>query len=76
MRTYFHSGERLKRAEETDDVDEGLQTRRDLLKTAGRFAAYTPPAVMVLLAPSRETFAQSGGGGGSDSNSSDSDSSN
>ena len=53
----------MKRVGNKDRNDEG-QTRRDWLKTAGRFAAYTPPAVAVLLAPSREAFAQSGGGGG------------
>lgn len=38
------------------------EARRDFLKKAGRFAIYTPPAMMVLMKPGREAIAQSGNG--------------
>lgn len=31
------------------------ESRRDFLKKAGKFAVYTPPAVMVLMKPSYAT---------------------
>ncbi|MGB5301414.1 MAG: hypothetical protein WBN08_09400 [Thiogranum sp.] len=31
--------------------DAAGQSRRDFLKTAGKFAVYTPPAVMMLMKP-------------------------
>jgi hypothetical protein len=55
----------MNRSEGKDTEIETVEhTRRELLKTAGRFAAYTPPAMMVLMVPSPTTFAQSGGGNG------------
>ena len=47
---------------ESSTKDEGT-TRRELLQAAGRFAAYTPPVLTMLLAPSDDAFARSGGGG-------------
>ena len=40
---------------------EAQAARRAFLKKAGKFAAYTPPALMVLMHPSRHAIAQSGG---------------
>lgn len=37
--------------------DSNLSTRRDFMKTAGKLAVYTPPAVMLLMQPSREAIA-------------------
>ena len=39
------------------------ETRREFLVKAGKFAIYTPPAVMLLMHPSKDALAQSGGGG-------------
>lgn len=36
-------------------------SRRNFLKRAGTLAAYTPPAMIVLLQPSQSVFARSGG---------------
>ena len=36
-------------------------SRREFLKAAGKFAVYTPPAMMVLADPSLAQIAQSGG---------------
>jgi hypothetical protein len=33
------------------------ETRREFLKTAGKMAIYTPPAIMLLMKPSREALA-------------------
>lgn len=38
------------------------ESRRDFLKKAGRFAAYTPPAMMLLMKPSHASIMRSGGG--------------
>jgi hypothetical protein len=38
------------------------ESRRDFLKKAGKFAVYTPPAVMVLMKPSYATVSGSGTG--------------
>lgn len=35
--------------------------RRDFLKKAGRFAVYTPPALMVMMKPSHAQFLKTGG---------------
>jgi len=35
------------------------ESRRDFLKKAGKFAVYTPPAVMVLMKPSYATVSGS-----------------
>ena len=36
-------------------------TRREFVKTAGKLAIYTPPALMLLMRPSREAVAASAG---------------
>jgi hypothetical protein len=36
------------------------ESRREFMKAAGRFAVYTPPALLVLMKPSREAIAASG----------------
>ena len=33
------------------------KSRRDFLKTAGKFAIYTPPALMILMNPDRAALA-------------------
>ena len=38
------------------------ESRRKFLKTAGKFAVYTPPALMLMSKPGSEVFAQTGGG--------------
>ena len=38
------------------------ESRRDFLKKAGKFAVYTPPAVMVLMKPSYATVSGSTNG--------------
>ncbi len=38
------------------------ESRRDFLKKAGKFAVYTPPAVMVLMKPSYATVSGSANG--------------
>lgn len=38
------------------------QSRRDFLKKAGKFAVYTPPAIMLMMQPSRNAIAYSGRG--------------
>jgi len=40
------------------------ESRREFLVKAGKFAIYTPPAVMLLMHPSKDALAQSGNGGG------------
>jgi hypothetical protein len=40
-----------------------LEARRDFLKKAGKFALYTPPIVSLLMYPSMQAIAKSGGGG-------------
>ena len=44
-----------------DQADPSLQARRAFLKQAGKFAAYTPPTVMLLMHPGRASIAASGG---------------
>ena len=39
---------------------EARAARREFLKKAGRFAVYTPPAMMVLMRPSSAGIARSG----------------
>jgi len=46
---------------ETPEGAQAREARRDFLKKAGRFAIYTPPAMMVLMRPSSATIARSGG---------------
>ena len=36
-----------------------IRARRDFLKKAGKFAAYTPPAMMLLMYPSRDAISKS-----------------
>ena len=38
------------------------ESRRKFLKTAGKFAVYTPPVLMLMSKPGSEVFAQTGGG--------------
>ncbi len=38
------------------------ESRRKFLKTAGKFAVYTPPALMIMSKSSHVAFAASGGG--------------
>lgn len=38
------------------------ETRREFLVNAGKFAIYTTPAIMMLMHPSKDALAQSGGG--------------
>ena len=38
------------------------ESRRKFLKTAGKFAVYTPPALMLMSKPGGKVFAQTGGG--------------
>ena len=37
-----------------------MESRRNFLKTAGKIAVYTPPAMMALANPSLEAIARSG----------------
>ena len=46
-----------------DFQDDRLNSRREFLKKAGRFAAYTPPAMMMLMKPSHASIQKSGGMG-------------
>ena len=46
-------------AQETKDKTE---SRRKFLKTAGKFAVYAPPAIVVMAHTSEEGIASSGGG--------------
>jgi len=39
---------------------EATRSRREFLKKAGKYAIYTPPAVMLLMKPSQATFCRSG----------------
>lgn len=40
------------------------EARREFLVSAGKFALYTPPALMLLMHPSKNALAVSGGGNG------------
>jgi hypothetical protein len=42
-------------------TDHSLEARRAFLRKAGRFAAYTPPTIMLLMHPSAKSIAASGG---------------
>jgi hypothetical protein len=42
-------------------LNEAEQARRDFMKAAGKLAIYTPPALMLLMRPSREAVAASAG---------------
>jgi hypothetical protein len=39
--------------------DRTIRARRDFLKKAGKFATYTPPAIMLLMYPSRDAISKS-----------------
>jgi hypothetical protein len=41
--------------------NEVTKSRRDFVKSAGKLAAYAPPAMVVLMKPSNVAFARSGG---------------
>ncbi|WP_319005597.1 hypothetical protein [Pararhizobium sp. YC-54] len=49
-----------------NDAHEDADGRREFLKSCGRFAAVTPPAITMLLSTSltSNAIAKSGGGGG------------
>ena len=38
-------------------LNEAEQARREFMKAAGKLAIYTPPALMLLMRPSREAVA-------------------
>ncbi len=44
------------------------ESRRDFLKTAGKFAVYTPPALMIMSKSSHATFTESCGSSCSEEN--------
>ena len=46
-----------KNSKATNGHESQEPSRREFLKTAGRIAIYTPPAVMMLLHPSRKALA-------------------
>lgn len=43
-----------------DPEREAARSRREFLKKAGRFAVYTPPAVMLLMEPGKASMLRSG----------------
>ena len=44
------------------DPQDGVEeSRRKFLKSAGKLAAYTPPAMVLLMQPAKDVFARSGG---------------
>jgi len=47
---------------ENSSFNEIEESRREFMKTAGRLAVYTAPAMVVLMKPSREAIAASGAG--------------
>lgn len=49
-------------ADAVDPEQVVAESRRDFLKKAGKFAVYTPPAVMVLMRPSYATVSGSANG--------------
>ncbi len=52
----------MKKLTDKEDVnsEETASSRRDFLKKAGKFAIYTPPAVMMLMKPSFAASSQKG----------------
>ena len=52
------------------EIDGTESSRRKFLKTAGKFALYTPPALMVMTGAGTQAFAKSncnnGGGNGTE----------
>ncbi len=42
-----------------DQNQNKLESRRDFLKTAGKFAVYTPPALMIMSKSSHANFTES-----------------
>jgi hypothetical protein len=47
----------------SQERDSAAINRREFLKSAGRFAVYTPPALMLLMQPGYAKIAKSGGQG-------------
>ena len=45
---------------ENSSFNEIEESRREFMKTAGKLAVYTAPAMLVLMKPSREAIAASG----------------
>ena len=45
----------------TDNEITTSESRREFLKTAGKFAVYTPPALLLMNKPSHATFKKTGG---------------
>lgn len=68
---HFYEGGEMKRTERYDKSTADSDGRREFLKSCGRFAAVTPPTVILLLSTSltSNAIAKSGGGGGHDSGS-------
>ena len=46
---------------ENKNKESKAESRRDFLKTAGKFAVYAPPALLLMGKPSHATFTKSGG---------------
>lgn len=44
-----------------DNEKNTSESRREFLKTAGKFAVYTPPALLLMNKPSHATFKKTGG---------------
>ena len=51
---------------ETQSNSNKTESRRKFLKTAGKFAIYTPPALMLMNKPSHATWKKTGGHTGHD----------
>jgi len=52
----------MKADETTKDIQSSdEETRREFLVKAGKVAIYTPPAVMLLMHPSKKVLASGGG---------------
>ena len=48
--------------DESNSDKDKTESRRKFLKTAGKFAVYTPPALILMSKPGSEVFAKTGGG--------------
>lgn len=46
---------------QNESSDQVQDSRRKFLKTAGKIAVYTPPAMLIMSQPSYATFQKSGG---------------
>ncbi|ADE14761.1 hypothetical protein Nhal_1627 [Nitrosococcus halophilus Nc 4] len=52
----------IEKKTQVDSEENRAEARRKFLKTAGKFALYTPPALMLLMHPSVHAISKSGGG--------------